>query len=141
VQFHFHHPSEERIDGKQAEMVAHLVHKDSAGKLAVVAVLIDPGKPNATIDKLWNHVPHEQEHQADFAAVSVDPSALLPADRGYFTFAGSLTTPPCSEGVRWFVLKSRSPLSKAEIATFAARYHNDARPVQALNGREVRATK
>jgi len=141
VQFHFHHPSEERIDGKSAAMVAHLVHRDSSGKLAVVAVLLNPGKPNATVESLWSHLPKQKEHQADFKGVRINPAALLPRDHSYFTYTGSLTTPPCSEGVRWFVLKSPAALSKSEIATFAAHYPNDARPVQRLNGREVLATK
>jgi carbonic anhydrase len=141
VQFHFHHPSEERIDGKASEMVAHLVHRNSAGKLAVVAVLLNTGKANATVQSLWSHLPKQKEHQADFAGVRIDPAGLLPADHSYFTYTGSLTTPPCTEGVRWFVLKTPSTLSKSEIATFAAHYPNDARPPQSLNGREVLATK
>jgi len=141
VQFHFHHPSEERINGKGSEMVAHLVHRDSAGALAVVAVLLDAGKPNATVETLWSHLPKQKKHVMDFQGVRIDPASLLPADRSYFTYTGSLTTPPCSEGVRWFVLKSPSTLSKSEIATFAAHYPNDARPLQKLNGREVLATK
>ena len=140
-QFHFHHPSEERINGKGSDMVAHLVHRDSAGALAVVAVLLEAGKSNATVESLWSHLPKQKEHVMDFQGVRIDPAGLLPADRSYFTYIGSLTTPPCSEGVRWLVLKSPSTLSKSEIATFAARYPNDARPLQKLNGREVLATK
>jgi carbonic anhydrase len=141
VQFHFHHPSEERINGKGSPMVAHLVHRNSAGGLAVVAVLLNAGLPNATVESLWGHLPKQKGHQADFKDVRIDPAGLLPSDRAYFTYAGSLTTPPCSEGVRWFVLKTPSTLSKSEIATFAAHYPNDARPIQKLNGREVLATK
>jgi carbonic anhydrase len=141
VQFHFHHPSEERINGKSSEMVAHLVHRDSAGKLAVVAVLLNAGKPNATVESLWSHLPKQKNHEMDFESVRIHPAGLLPADHSYFTYTGSLTTPPCSEGVRWFVLKSPSTLSKSEISTFARRYPNDARPLQMLNGREVLTTK
>ena len=140
LQFHFHHPSEERIDGRVAEMVAHLVHRDSEGKLAVVAILFDAGQANPTVDALWSHVPRQKEYEADFNDVRTNPAALLPASRAYFTYTGSLTTPPCSEGVRWIVLKSRSTLSKGQIARFAAHYPNDARPVQNLNGRVVLAT-
>jgi len=141
VQFHFHHPSEERINGKNSEMVAHLVHRDKAGRLAVVAVLLNVGRLNATVESLWRHLPEQKNRQMDFKGVQVDPIGLLPADHSYFTYTGSLTTPPCSEGVRWFVLKSPSTLSKSEIATFAAHYRNDARPLQKLNGREVLAAK
>ena len=140
VQFHFHHPSEERIDGKAAQMDVHLVHRDSEGRLAVVAVLLEIGDENQALDVVWDHLPKDKDRKTDFEDVRVDPAALLPTNRGYFTYTGSLTTPPCSEGVRWIVLKSPSTLSKAEIATFATRYPNDARPVQKLNGRQVFVT-
>ena len=110
------------------------------GKLAVVAILFDTGKANPTVDALWSHLPKQKEHEADFNDVRINPATLLPANRAYFTYTGSLTTPPCSEDVRWIVLKSHSTLSKGEIATFAAHYPNDARPVQNLNGREILAT-
>ena len=141
VQFHFHHPSEEQIDGRSADMVAHLVHRDSAGKLVVVAVLLDRGNANTLVKTLWRHLPKQQERVEVFPHVGINPASLLPADRRYFTYSGSLTTPPCSEDVRWIVLKSHSTLSPSEIATFAARYPNDARPVQNLNGREVLASR
>ena len=137
VQFHFHHPSEERIDDTGAELDMHLVHRDPEGNLAVVAVQLNPGTANSMVDAMWNHLPKQKEHKADFPDVLINPAALLPADRGYFTYTGSLTTPPCSEGVRWIILKAPSSLSKGEIAAFAARYPNDARPVQNQNGREV----
>jgi len=140
VQFHFHHPSEERIDGKAAEMVAHLVHQDSQGALAVVAVMLDPGSANQVVETLWSHLPKQKDHELDFTKVLIDPAGLLPASRGYFTYTGSLTTPPCSEGVRWIVLRSTATLSRREIATFAAHYPNDARPIQNLNGRKVLGT-
>ncbi len=140
IQFHFHHPSEERIDGKAAEMVAHLVHRDSKGRLAVVAVLLNTGEANPTVEALWSHLPKQKDHRADVKDVLVNASALLPEDHGYFTYTGSLTTPPCSEGVRWIVLKSSATLSKEQIATFAALYPDDARPIQELNGRQVLAT-
>jgi len=137
VQFHFHHPSEEQIDGKRFDMVAHLVHRDSGGRLAVVAVPLRSGPPNALIATLWAHLPEQKEHEDDVRGVTVNPDGLLPKDRSYYTYTGSLTTPPCTEGVRWLILKSPLAVSKVEIAAFAVRYPNDARPVQALNGREV----
>lgn len=112
VQFHFHHPSEEQIDGKSSEMVAHLVHRDSAGKLAVVAVLLNAGAANATVESLWSHLPKQKDRETDFKAVHVDPAGLLPADHSYYEYSGSLTTPPCSEGVNWFVLKTPTTLSR-----------------------------
>jgi len=141
VQFHFHHPSEELINGKRSEMVVHLVHRATPGKLAVVAVLLEAGQPNATVKALWSHLPKQKEHEVEFKDVVINPAGLLPKDRRYFTYTGSLTTPPCSEGVRWLVLRSPSTLSKDELAVFAKLYPNDARPVQKLNGRQVLGTK
>ena len=137
VQLHFHHPSEERLDGKRFEMEAHLVHRDSKGKLAVVAVLLDRGSENAMVETLWQHLPGKRELESSPNGVSIDPAELIPPNHSYFTYIGSLTTPPCSEGVRWLVLKSPQTLSKQEIATFAAHYPNDARPIQQLNHRNV----
>ncbi len=141
VQFHFHKQSEERIDGKAFDMVAHLVHKDAQGHLAVVAVPLARGKENAMIETLWKNLPKEKEHEAKLDAVSINVADLLPSKRAYYTFEGSLTTPPCSEGVRWFVLKQPTSISGAEIAAFGKLYPMNARPVQALNGREIKASK
>jgi carbonic anhydrase len=141
VQFHFHHPSEERINGKGADMVAHLVHRDAKGQLAVVAVLLRPGSENAMVESLWRNLPREKEREASPAGIRINPAGLIPPDHGYFTFTGSLTTPPCTEGVRWIVLRTPQALSKAEIAAFATRYPDNARPIQQLNGRKILATK
>jgi len=141
VQFHFHKPSEEAIDGKRRDMVVHLVHKDDAGKLAVVAVLLKAGETNPVIAALWNNLPAHKEGEVELKGVQIDPADLLPKDRGYYTFDGSLTTPPCSEGVSWYVLKNPSQVSSGEIARFAKAYPMNARPLQPLNGRVVRATQ
>ena len=142
VQFHFHHPSEEKIAGRQYDMVAHLVHKDAAGQLAVVGVLLQGGgAANPLLDRLWSHLPAKVGEEETVATVSVNAKALLPAERGYYTFDGSLTTPPCSEGVTWFVLKQPLRVSAKEVEKFAAVYPNNARPVQPLNGRSLREAK
>ena len=94
-QFHFHRPSEEKINGKGFEMVAHLVHQGSDGNLAVVAVLLQKGNDNPLVHELWNDLPKEKEKEEVLNSVEIDLSTLLPADRGYYTFPGSLTTPPC----------------------------------------------
>ncbi len=141
LQCHFHLPSEELMNGKRSEMVAHLVHRDTEGKLAVVAVLLRTGQPNSTVEALWSHLPKQKGKEADFNDALINPAGLLPSDHSYFTYTGSLTTPPCSEGVRWLVLRSESTLSKNEIAVFAKLYPNDARPAQKLNGRQVLGTK
>ncbi len=137
VQFHFHHPSEEKIKGKSFDMVAHLVHKNPDGNLAVVAVLIKRGKANDFIGNLWEYLPKEEGIEEFPANVTIDASGLLPAQRGYYTFTGSLTTPPCTEGVTWFVLKTPIEISSAQSNRFAHFYKNNARPVQPLEGRVV----
>lgn len=141
VQFHFHKPSEESIDGKRYDMVAHLVHRDVEGHLGVVAVPLTAGKLNTMIATVWSNLPKQKNAEVAVSNVQINAADLLPADRGYFTFAGSLTTPPCSEGVSWFVLKQPSQLSAGEIARFGQTYAMNARPLQPLHGRKVLATR
>ena len=138
VQFHFHKPSEEKLNGKSSAMVAHLVHKDADGKLAVVAVLLATGQENPLIKTLWANIPKDKEKEVEAASVTINVADLLPKDKAYYTFAGSLTTPPCSEGVTWFVLKHPTSVSRAEVDRFGKLYRMNARPTQPLNGREVR---
>jgi carbonic anhydrase len=141
-QFHFHHPSEEHVNGRTYDMVAHLVHADASGHLAVVAVLMRKGgADNAFIDTVWKNIPKEKEKSVDVPGESLNVKDLLPADHGYYTFTGSLTTPPCSEGVAWFVLKTPVDISAAELAEFAKLYPRDARPIQPVNGREILETR
>ncbi len=130
VQFHFHRPSEERVNGKAFDMVAHLVHKAEDGKLAVVAVLLEKGQENALIQTLWNNLPLEKNEEVTPPAVSIDLAQLLPENRNYYTYMGSLTTPPCSEGVLWLVLKQPKQLSAEQLGIFARLYKNNARPIQ-----------
>jgi carbonic anhydrase len=141
VQFHFHKPSEERINGRAYDMVAHLVHKDQDGNLAVVAVLLKIGGANKLIQTLWDALPRKKDEEVA-KSVEVNAADLLPANKSaYYTFTGSLTTPPCSEGVTWFVLKSPMVISEEEVVRFGHLYPMNARPTQPLNGREIRATK
>ncbi len=137
VQFHFHHPSEEEINGKRSDVEIHLVHKDSQGNLAVVAVLLAEGPGNAATQGVFDHLPAVKEREVP-AGTTVNAADLLPSDRSYYTFSGSLTTPPCTEGVRWFVLQTPSTLSKSALEKLATLYPNNARPVQPLNGRIVK---
>jgi carbonic anhydrase len=136
VQFHFHTPSEEKIHGKAYSMVMHLVHQNADGKLAVIAVLLTEGKANAALAPVFDNMPAKEGDKKSLPA-ALDVTDFLPADKGYYTFNGSLTTPPCSEGVRWFVLKHPVEISKAQHATFQKLYKMNARPVQPLNGRVV----
>jgi carbonic anhydrase len=140
VQFHFHRPSEERVAGHRYAMVAHLVHKNAKGELAVVAVLIRSGAENAFLKPVFDDFPPKGSAEKSEPGATVDLGSFLPAARGYFTFDGSLTTPPCSEHVRWFVLKNAVTASPAQIARFAERYPMDARPTQPLNDRTIEQT-
>ena len=137
MQFHFHKPSEEKLDGEPFAMVAHLVHKHADDGLAVVAVLLKQGTENAFIKALWNNLPPEKEKEHAAAGVSITPDDLLPRRRAYYSFAGSLTTPPCSEHVNWFVLADPVEISATQVARFGSIYSNNARPVQPLNGRTI----
>ena len=140
-QFHFHHPSEEHISGKAFDMVAHLVHADADGHLAVVAILFSAGNSNPLVETLWKNIPPEKDKTVDVPTVSVNADDLLPSQHGYYTYSGSLTTPPCTEGVTWYVLKSTSNFSNEQLAAIAKLYPHHNRPTQKLNHREVLASK
>lgn len=136
-QVHFHAPSENLIAGKTYPLEAHFVHADARGNLAVIGVMFEQGKFNPALQKLWEQMPANEGAPIALAA-SVTPTQLMPASRGYYRFAGSLTTPPCSEGVRWIVLKQPISASREQIEGFAhvMKHHNN-RPVQPINGRVV----
>jgi carbonic anhydrase len=140
TQFHFHRPSEERINGNAYDMVLHLMHKSSDGKVAGVAVLLKTGAANAAVQKLWAHMPKTEGDEA-VAGLQIDPADMLPRKLGYYIYQGSQTAPPCHEGVTWFVLKTPVVISAAQIAAFAKRYPHDVRAVQPLNGRIVKETR
>ena len=137
LQFHFHRPSEERIDGKQFDMVVHLVHKDLEGRLAVVAVLLERGSALPIVQSVWNNLPLEKGDEVA-AKLPLDLGTLLPAERSYFTYMGSLTTPPCSEGVLWMVMKNPVQVSAEQIGIFSRLYPMNARPVQSASGRLIK---
>jgi carbonic anhydrase len=141
TQFHFHLPSEERFQGRAFDMVAHLVHTGPNGKLAVVAVLFEKGKESSLVQKLWRAVPKQKGKEASVESVEVNAAELLPAERGYYTYPGSLTTPPCSETVTWLVLKQPAQLSAEQVAAFAKWYSNNARPPQPLFDRVVKESR
>lgn len=138
VQFHFHHPAEEMIDYKGFSMVVHLVHRNEQNQLAVVSVLLDPGPANALIDKVWTYMPLDNQDRVTMPPGSLDLNQLLPQDRRYYMFMGSLTTPPCTEGVLWLVLKKPVTLSADQLRLFTRQFPDNARPTQPLNGRVVR---
>ncbi len=136
-QFHFHRPSEERLDGRRFEMVVHLVHRHDDGRLAMLAVLLERGAAQPLLQTVWNHLPLEKHEEAT-ARVMLDINQLLPDDRRYYTYMGSMTTPPCSEGVLWLVLQKPVQLSDRQIDIFARLYPMNARPVQSASGRMIK---
>lgn len=136
-QFHFHRPSEERINGKAFEMVVHLVHRDAEGRLAVLALLLERGAPQATIQTVWNNLPLEKFETMQ-PTILLDPAEMLPVRRDYYTYMGSMTEPPCSEGVLWLVMKQPVQASPAQMALFSRLYPLNARPIQPANGRIIK---
>ena len=137
LQFHFHRPSEERIDGRQFDMVAHLVHKDPEGRLAVIAVLLDRGSAHPLVQTVWNNLPLEKGTEMRVRS-GLDMNHLLPADRRYYTYMGSLTTPPCSEGVLWMVMQQPVPIATDQVNVFSRLYPMNARPIQSASGRLIK---
>ena len=136
-QFHFHAPSENLIDGKPYPLEVHLVHADKNGNLAVIGMMFKEGKANPLLNTLWQQMPAKAGDVVTLQK-SVNVSDLLPADHSYYRFAGSLTTPPCSEGVRWLVLKKPMTASKQQIEQFTTLMgHPNNRPVQPLGARFV----
>lgn len=146
-QFHFHAPGEHRIQGRSFPMEAHLVHADRDGNLAVVAVMVVQGAANPVLAQAWAQMPQVTSDRSALVSRSVSsnllifnlsPTGLLPADRDHYRYTGSLTMPPCTEGVRWLVMKHAVSASKAQIGAFTdAIGHPNNRPVQALRGRDV----
>lgn len=137
LQFHFHHESEHTRNGKHAPMELHLVHRDAAGNLAVVGIMLEEGSvANEAFAAVFDNLP-DQKGTPEPNALTVDASKLLPTDRRYTTYSGSLTTPPCTQGVRWLVLDTPVMVSAQQIAAFATLFESDARPVQPLNNRDV----
>jgi carbonic anhydrase len=141
TQFHFHRPSEEYIHGRPSDMEVHLMHAASDGKVAGITVFLKSGGANATIQRLWEHMPKVEGKEEEIAGVEVNPAGLLPHDAAYYTYMGSLTAPPCSEGVTWFVLKTPVEISAEQINAFAKIYPHDVRPLQPLNGRVVKESQ
>jgi carbonic anhydrase len=141
TQFHFHRPSEEQLDGKPYDMEVHFMHQASDGAVVGVTVFLKVGRANATVQTIWDHLPTTAGREEDIAGVNVDPAGLLPRNTNdYYMYSGSLTAPPCTEGVTWFVLRSPASISARQVERFAKLYPHDVRPVQPLNARVVQAS-
>lgn len=136
-QFHFHTPSEEAIGGRRYPLVAHMVHASEAGNLAVIAVLFREGRANPLLEQIWARLPEEHGEMRSWNDRLLSPASLLPDNLRFYTLKGSLTTPPCSEDVRWLILKTPVELSSAQLERFRQAFSMNARPLQPLNGREI----
>lgn len=136
VQYHFHTPSEHQINKNAYAMELHLVHKNQQNQLAVVGVMIEAGNTNPVLEKIWEAMPKtEGENKLD--AVEINVKDLLPANASYYSYTGSLTTPPCSEGIKWNVLTTPIQASEEQIAEFMEVYDVNARPIQPVGNRKI----
>ncbi len=136
-QFHFHAPSENHVNGKSFPMEAHLVHADKDGNLAVVALMFKEGAENKALAKIWPLIPKNAGEKTALPS-PFDAAKLLPPSKDYYRFNGSLTTPPCTEGVRWLVMKTPVSASQAQVKAFShVMHHPNNRPVQPVNARPV----
>jgi carbonic anhydrase len=135
-QIHFHTPSENQIDGKSYPMEAHLVHASSTGQLAVVAVLFEEGSENNVLNKLLRNLPENKGDKNNLKS-EVLGYEILPVSKEYYKFNGSLTTPPCSEGVKWFVLRTPVQLSTSQLNDFMEVMPKNNRPIQEINARTI----
>jgi carbonic anhydrase len=129
LQFHFHHPSEHLLSGRRMDLEIHFVHRAADGQLAVLGVFAQPGSYNTALPPIWRSMPHEAGPVRE-TSIPIQPSSLLPQSRGYFRYQGSLTTPPCSEGVLWTVFNTPIQASRDQIQEFAQLFANNARPAQ-----------
>jgi carbonic anhydrase len=137
AQFHFHTPSEHQFNGENLAMELHLVHKDADGQIAVLGLLIKEGQENIDLSSIWDLLP-EEETTADIQVKEpIDLSQLLPTNQETFRYDGSLTTPPCTENVKWVILEQPIEMSAAQIQKFSSIFPDDHRPVQDLNGRVI----
>jgi carbonic anhydrase len=137
LQYHFHSPSEHTVNGEHFPMEMHLVHQSTAGALAVIGVFIEEGEHNAAFDPVWGKMPMETGANVKIEQVQVNTDDLLPTDTASWRYHGSLTTPPCSEGVRWIVMQTPIQLDAEQIEQFKKEYTGNNRPTQSLNERPV----
>jgi carbonic anhydrase len=140
VEFHFHHPAEDLVKGKLSDMVIDLVHKNAAGQLAIVAVRLNEGKVNGSLAALWPSLPANAGATASIES-NFNPLGLLPTDRSYWSYMGSITVPPCTEGVRWLFMQEPTELAQDQLQAFARLYPDNARPLQSSRGRKISASQ
>ncbi|MGL4725988.1 MAG: carbonic anhydrase [Scandinavium sp.] len=135
-QFHFHSPSENEINGQHFPLEMHLVYKTDSGNLAVLAVMFKTGSENKALANLWQYLPVKEGEESALSQ-PVQVKELLPSELNHYRFSGSLTTPPCTEGVAWMVFEKQLQASEQQIHRFKTIIHDNNRPVQPINGRVV----
>ena len=135
LEFHFHHPSEHKVAGKSYPMEIHLVHQSEAGELAVLGIFLKEGQQNLALKSIWDAMPAKEQPEKHISGAAIDLMQFLPASRSTYRYFGSLTTPPCSEVIRWIVFDEAIEVSKAQIDRFEQIFPLNARPVQPLNHR------
>ena len=137
MQFHFHHKSEHTVNGSAYDMEMHIVHQDTVtSNLVVVGIFLKEGDTNTFLEKIWSAIPSEVNKEV-VSTERIDLVNALPSDLKYYTYTGSLTTPPCSQGIDWVVLKEPMEISAEQIEKFSSIHENNARPTQPLNNRQV----
>lgn len=136
LQFHFHTPSEHTLNQRASAMELHLVHQNASGQLAVIGVMMDEGTRNPALNTIWSNIPSKEGGNRP-KNQTINATNFLPQERSYYSYKGSLTTPPCSEGVSWNVMTQPIQVSEEQIAAFASLYQVNARPIQPANGRII----
>jgi len=137
LQFHFHTPSEHQFNSQNFDMELHLVHSDKNGNLAVLGIMIQNGKKNELLAGMWNELPKEESIKDISEKYLIDLKALLPKNQTSYEYEGSLTTPPCTEEVKWMVFEQPIEMSRAQIQAFQKIIPHNRRPVQPINEREI----
>jgi len=141
VEFHFHRPSGHKLNGKSYDMELHLVHRGLDGERAVVGVFMEISeRDNPVISKIWDYLPADEREEHLVDQVLINPAELLPSNRSFYHYSGSLTTPPCSEGTKWYIMKHPIKVSEERVARFSSLYRVNARPVQPSNGRVIQSS-
>ena len=141
LQFHFHALSEHTFEGQHTPMEVHFVHQSEDGEYAVVGVMLERGDAHPTYAPIFENMPTDAGEALTVDGVAINASAMLPEDQSYYRYSGSFTTPPCTEGVRWFVMATPIELSHEQISSFEALYHNNYRPVQPMYDRSFQESK
>lgn len=135
LQFHLHAPSEHAINGSYYDIELHIVHQSDDGKYAVIGVMLENGTENIAYSQIWKYLPKEKGDPQVISTNDINAINLLPSNKSYYQYNGSFTTPPCTEGVKWFVMSNTVKISKEQIDTFKAIYSDNNRPIQPLNQR------